>query len=225
MIKRLSLGIPQNTHEQLVALSDFYKQDVAETINNILDVVGHLSQSIITIAKEYQVPVTLNATIQALFETGIHSTYSLFNVLLENLGVKGLFALEDFDIKLDEKRMWFLYDALVGCDLYVDQFDVTVEPGVLRLTTTSFIDVEKVGSKALEELKTLVQTIEENEDLELPEEFYELEDYSVEVDEGESDENWTLTVDCTAESFDYSPTVRSISEFVGKIFEKAGIPY
>jgi hypothetical protein len=56
-----------------------------------------------------------------------------------------------------------------------------LEPGVKVLRVDSIIEVEKVGEKALEKLKALVQDLEE------PEEFMDLEtyDFEFEIDDEE----------------------------------------
>ena len=214
MVKKVSLNIPDDSYKELASLSDFYKQDIKNTITGILDVMGHRCQSIINLSKEYKVPVKPSTVMFHVIEVGLHSVYVLFNKVLENLGVKGLYTLGDFDVDLDENHMWFSYDALVGCNLQIDGFYVDIGPGLKTLTTTSYIEVKKVDDKVLGKLKKLVQSVE------VPEEFGELEDYNIEVEE---EEFWTLRIDCTAESLGYLPSVKRISEFVEQVFKKAGI--
>jgi len=217
MVKKVSLNISDDSYKELASLSDFYKQDVKEAIISILDAVGGHARAIINLSKGYEVPVELKTVISHTLGAGFNSIYSLFNEVLENLEVKGLYTLSDFDIDLDENYMWFSYDALVGCNLQIDGFYVTLKPGVKTLTTNSYIEVKKVNNKALRKLKKLVRSVE------VPEEFDELEDYDIEIEEDE--EFWTLKIDCTAESFNYLPSVNRISEFVERAFKKAGIKY
>ena len=175
------------------------------------------------------------------------------NEILENLEIKGLYTLSDSGIELDENSMsysmWFWYDALTGCNLQIDRFYVQINPGLKYLDTESYIDVEninveKVNSKALGNLLKLVRSgevpeesdllfeykIEIREELEklvrsieVPEEFYDLEEYKIEIQEDE--ELWTLKIDCVADSLNYLPSVKRISEFVEHVFKKAGIEY
>jgi hypothetical protein len=217
MVKKVSLNIPDDSYKELASLSDFYKQDVKDVIISILGGVGGHARAIIHLSKEYKVPVELETVISHTFGAGFHSIYSLFDEILENLNVKGLYTLSDLDVNLDENYMFFWYDALVGCDLQIDGFYVTLEPGVKTLTTNSYIEVKKVNNKALGKLKKLVRSIE------VPEEFDELEDYNIEIEEAE--EFWILKIDCTAESLNYLPTVDGMSKFVERIFKKAGIKY
>ena len=217
MVKKVSLNIPDDSYKQLASLSDFYNQDVKNAIISILDVVGGKGQRIINLSKEYKVPVKLVTVMSLIFRAGFDSIYTLFNKVLENLEVKGLYTLEDFGIDLDENYMWFFYAALVGCNLLIDGFYIDLKPGLKRLTTNSYIEVKKVNSKVLGKLKKLVQSVE------VPEEFDEIEDYNIEIEEDE--EFWTLKIDCTAESLNYLPSVNRISEFVEQVFKKAGIEY
>ena len=215
MVKKISLNIPDDSYKELASLSDFYKQDVKDAIISMLDVVGGHARAIINLSKEYKVPVELKTLISHTFGAGFNSIYSLFNEILENLEVKGLYTLGDFDVNLDENYIFFSYDALVGCNLQIDGFYVTLEPGVKTLTTNSYIEVKKVNNIVLGKLKKLVRSVE------VPEEFDELEDYSIEIEEDE--EFWTLKIDCTAESLGYLPDVNRMSEFVEQIFKKAEI--
>lgn len=214
MVKKLSLNIPDDSYEKLASLSDFYKQDIKSIVVSILDVVSLQSRGILNLSKEYKVPVKLDTVMFHLFDAGFNSIYSLFNEVLEKLEVKGLYLLEDFETKLDEDYIFFAYAALAGCNLHVDSFYLTID-GLKTLTTNSLIEVEKVSKQALGKLKELVQNIVE------PEEFLNLEDYNIEIEEEE--EFWTLRIDCMAESLDYLPSVKQVSRFVEQIFKKAGI--
>ena len=218
MKKQVILDIDEDAYKSLTALSDLYGQDVEKTINDILDVIGFESRWIMSLSKEYRVPLGLVAVMSHIFGAGRHLTYSLFDKILESLDAKGFFFGSDLEIDLDEHRIWVNYPALAGCHLYVDEFDVTVDPGHVRLTAPSYLDAEKVSGNTLERLKAMVDNIGETE---LPEEFYDLEGYSVEVDEDE--DHLALVVDCTAESLDYSPKVSTVSDLVRQILVQAGI--
>lgn len=216
MDKKVSLSISNSIYKELTSLSDFYKQDVKDTIGSILDAVSKNSRGIINLSKEYKVPIELNTVMFDLLEAAFNSTSYLFNELLEKLEVKGLFRLEDSEIKLDEEYMWFYYSALGGCNLYVDTFDITIERGLRTLTTYSHIEVNEVNKQILEKLKKLVQSIEE------PYEFADsLEDFNIEIEETE--QIWTLQIDLVAESLAYLPSVNRVSEFVKQMFKKAGM--
>jgi hypothetical protein len=217
MVKKVSLNIPDDSYKELASLSDFYKQDVKDAIISVLDVVGGHARAIINLSKEYKVPVELKTVISHTLGAGFNSIYSLFNEILENLKVQGLYTLGDFSVNLDKNYIFLSYDALVGCNLQIDGFYVTLQPGVRTLTTNSYIEVKKVNNEALRKLKKLVRSVE------VPEEFDELEDYDIEIEEDE--EFWTLRIDCTAESFNYLPSVNRISEFVERTFKKAGIKH
>jgi len=109
------------------------------------------------LGKEYKVPTKLSMVMSHVFSAGFNSLHALFNEILEHLEVKGLYTLGDFDTDLDERYMWFSYDALVGCDLRVDNFYVTLESGHTTLTTNSYIEVEKTSNKAIAKLKKLIK--------------------------------------------------------------------
>lgn len=219
MVKKVSLSIPDDIFKGLTSLSDFYKQYVKNVIISILDAISRESQWIINLSKEYKVPVELNTVISVMLDAAIHSIISLFNEVLEKLGVKGLFTLADLHIDLDENLMVLYYAALEGCNLYIDAFDIEVKPGLKTLTTTSYIEVEKVNKEILSKLKEIVRS----QSFEVPEEFDDLEYYDIRIEEEE--EFWDLKIDCTAMSFDYLPSVSRISEFVKQMFEELGITY
>ena len=215
MVKKISLNISDDSYKELASLSDFYKQDAKNAIASILDVVGREGQRIINLGKEYKVPVKLITVMYHMFDAGFSSINNLFNNVLESLEVKGLYTLSDFDVNLDENYMMFYYAALVGCNLQIDGFYITLEPGLKTLTTNSYIDVKQVKSEVLSRLKKFTRSVE------VPEEFGELEGYNIEIEENE--EFLTLRIECTAESLNYLPSINRISKFVEQIFEKAGI--
>ena len=216
MNKKISLTVTEDSYKKLSSLSDFYNLDVENAIISILDVVGREEQWIINLSKDYKVPVKLTTVMSHIFFAGFHSMRTIFNEVLENLEVKGLYTLSDFDIDLDENYMWLSYAALRGCNLLIDQIDITLKSGLKGLTTHSYIEVKKVNNKVLGKLKELVESIEIP-----PREFGDVTDYKIEVEE--DDEFWHLRIDFTDESLSYLPSVKGISKFVERIFKKAGI--
>ena len=216
MNKKISLTVTEDSYKKLSSLSDFYNLDVENAIISILDVVGREEQWIINLSKDYKVPVKLTTVMSHIFFAGFHSMRAIFNEVLENLEVKGLYTLGDLDTDLDENYMWLSYAALRGCNLLIDQIDITLKSGLKGLTTHSYIEVKKVNNKVLGKLKELVESIEIP-----PREFGDVTDYKIEVEE--DDEFWHLRVDFTDESLSYLPSVKGISKFVERIFKKAGI--
>jgi len=217
MNKKISITIPKDGYKELSSLSDFYELDVENAIISILDVVGKEGQWIINLSKDYKVPVKLTTVMSHIFSAGFHSMRAIFNEVLENLEVKGLYTLGDLDTDLDENYVWLHFDALVGCTLQIDGFSVVLEPGLKTLSATSYIEVKDVSNEALGKLKKLVKSDE------VLEEFgaLELEDYSMEI---EGDEEFcTLVIHCWAESLSYLPSIKRLSRFVEKLFKKAGI--
>jgi hypothetical protein len=220
MVKKVSLNISDDSYQRLASLGDFYKRDIKKAIVDILDVVGHESQWIINLGKEYKVPVKLNTVMAHMLDASHTSIYSLFNEILERLEVKGLYVLEDLDIDLDKNYMFFSYTALRGCDLRIEEFHITLDPGLKTLTTTSYIEVKKVNKQVLGKLKELVQSVEVSEELG---ELSDLEDYNIKIEEGE--EFWYLKIECTGESLDCLPSVSKVSKFVERVFKEAGIEH
>lgn len=216
MNKKISLTVTEDSYKKLSSLSDFYNLDVENAIVSILDVVGRVGRGIINLSKDYKVPVKLTTVMSHIFFAGFHSMRAIFNEVLENLEVKGLYTLGDLDTDLDENYMWLSYAALRGCNLLIDQIDITLKSGLKGLTTHSYIEVKKVNNKVLGKLKELVESIEIP-----PREFGDVTDYKIEVEE--DDEFWHLRVDFTDESLSYLPSVKGISKFVERIFKKAGI--
>lgn len=214
MVKRVSLTIPDEIYKELIALSDSYKLGIQETIISILKAVGMESRWIIDLRKDYEVPVNLTNVVTHVVSAAFHSL-SLFNKILEKMEVKGLYRLEDFDFNLDKNYMLFYYSALAGCNLKIDAFDVTIQPGFKSLTTYSYIEVGKANKGILGDLKRFIQTVQ------VPEEFDYLEDYDIEIIEEET--FWILQINCTADSFDNLLSIKEISRFVGQVFKKVGI--
>ena len=216
MVKKVSLNISDDSYKELASLSDFYNQNVEDVIISILDVVGRSTWKIINLSKKYKVPVKLVTMISDIFDAGNNVIYGLYEEVLENLEFnKGLYTLQDLGIDLEENVMWFYYVALEGCNLKIVSFHLEIRPGLKYLDTESYIDVEKVNDEVLGKLEKLIKSIE------VPEEFYDLEDYEIKI--GGDEEFLTLKIDCVADSLNYLPSLNIISEFVEQIFKKAGI--
>lgn len=218
MVKRVSLTVANDTYENLAALSDHYGEDVQDAIKDMLEIISMNSRWVTNLKDNYKVPVGLRNVLAHIIGVAFHSL-SLFNKVLEKMDVKGLYTLEDFEVDLDENYMWLFYDALAGCHLKVDAFDITIKPGLKRLTTFTYIEVRKNSKRLLEDLKKFIQNIQASAEFDqIPEEFEYLEDYDIEIiEEGEL---WTLQIDCIADSFDNLPSIRRISRFIEQIFKK-----
>ena len=217
MNKKISLTVPEDSYKKLSSLSDFYKLDVENALISILDVVGREGQGIINLSEDYKVPVKLTTVMSHIFFAGFDSMRAIFNKVLENLEVKGLYTLGDLDTDLDANYMLLHFDALVGCNLQIDGFSVVLEPGLKTLRATSYIDVKEVSNEALAKLKKLVKSDEVLEEFDA----LEIEDYNIEIEEDE--ESLTLVIHCWAESLSYLPSIKRLSKFVEKLFKKAGI--
>jgi len=216
MVKKVSLNISDDSYNELASLSDFYNQDVEDTITNILDTVGMNASRIINISKKYKTPVELVTMISDIFDAGRNLIYGLYDAVLENLEFnKGLYSLEDLGIDLNENVMWFYYVALKGCNLQIDAFHLEIRPGLKYLDTESYLDVDKLNDEVLGRLEKLIKNIE------VPEEFYDLDDYEIKI--GGDEEFLTLKIDCVTDSLDYLPSLKIISEFVEQIFKKVEI--
>jgi len=217
MTKKVSLKITDETYKNLVSLAGSHKENVEDVIAGILDVVGMFEYQITELGKEYKVPRTRkpDSVVLTLFDAGFHSLQALFNEVLEKLEVKGCYVLADIDVDLDKSYMFFYYTALRGCKLQIDSFAITLEPGIVTLSTSSLIEAAKIDAKALRKLKKIIK------DAELPVDMENyLEDYNIEIQE---EEFWDLKIDCTAESLGCLPSVKGMSKFVKQIFKKAGI--
>lgn len=216
MVKKVSLNISDDSYKELASLSDFYNQDIEDIIIKILDTVGMNARRIINLNKEYKAPLELDTIISDIFDAGNTLIRDLFDKVLENLEFnKGLYSLEDLGIDLDENVSWFYYVALDGCNLQIDTFHLEIRPGLKYLDTESSINGEKLNDEVLGKLETLIKNIE------VPEEFYELEDYEIKI--GGDEEFLKLKIDCVADSLNYLPSLTIISEFVDQIFKKVGI--
>lgn len=211
MVKRVSLTLTDDIYENLAALSDYYTENIQDTIKSILEIISMNSRWITNLRNDYKVSVNLKNVLTHIIYAAFHSL-SLFNNVLEKMDVKGLYTLEDFEFDLDENYMWLNYSALADCDLKIDTFDITIRPGLKTLTTYSCIEAGKANQRILEDLKSFIQTIQ------VPAEFEYLEDYNIEIIEEE--EFWTLKIDCTADSFNNLPSIKRISRFVDLIFKK-----
>ncbi|RJS84564.1 hypothetical protein CW702_02335 [Candidatus Bathyarchaeota archaeon] len=217
MNRKVSVSLSQKNYDLLAELSDFYKQSIERTINDIVDALQFSCETIKRLSKEYKVPTNLAGIILDLLEMGDYSYKYLFGEVLERLGAKGLFKLVDLDITPEDNYTWLSYAAMRGCNLYIDEFDVTLSPPSISATYT--IETEKTESEALERLKKIVQNIEE--DLELPEDFYDV-DYDVYIDDT-IEEFWSLVVNCSVDDFNYLPDLNVISDLIRQILKKAGI--
>jgi hypothetical protein len=215
--KQISISIPVDTYTKLASLGDFYKVDIKKLINDILCVIGVNTNLITYTNNEYKWPLDTTFVFENLLEAGYHSR-DLFNAILERLGVKGLFILDDFEVKLDEMYFLFNYLALETSNLFVDSFSVEMESGGMNIATDSFIDIKNLDGKALSKLEKIVKKIDAM-DYPLPDELSDLE-LSTEIEK--EDEYWRLYFRYQS-SFEYTPEISSISKFIEKIFKKAGI--
>ena len=217
MVKNMSINLPEEAYEKIKTLSDFFNQDIEQTIISILDAIGKNGYWIKTLGKD-KVPLEFESVLFHMLDASHHSI-GLFDNILEKFDAKGLYIIADFDYNLDEYYYFFVYDSLKGNPLFIDSFHVAIfEPGELkRLTTHSLIDVKKNKERSLEKLKKIAV------DIDICEKFDHLEDNTIEIEE--DDEIWSLRIDLYAESLDYLPSIKQVSKLVKQIFKNSGIKY
>jgi len=216
MVKKVTLEIPDEVHEQLSSLCAFYKQDVKQIIFRILKAIGSEHRDLTYLSEQSGLSTDIERTLRETVWTSIHST-SLFNYMLEKLGVKGEFWLDDFDFDLEENYFMFHYCARSDNLYNIYSFDVTKEPGRVSLSTNTGFYINEVGQEALNKLKQVA----ENHDFETPKGFDYVDEIDVEIEEGE--EMWTLRINCWTEALGELPTIKQVSQLVKRICKKAGI--
>ncbi len=214
MTRKVVLSIPDDNYKELASLSEFYKQDIKQTILEILETVGRNEDFLKKLNKGYKVPAEPKWALADVLHAGTDLILSS-SIVLELLQAEGLFTLTELSCDLDESSFDFSYDALNGSNLCVDQFFVTMGHELKSLRAYSIIDAAKVGKKSLEKLEKLVEEIEQ------PKEFYDVEEYDIDIMPGE--EYPSLVIRCDAESLGDFPNVKELSRFVERLFKKAGI--
>ncbi|MEM2108780.1 MAG: hypothetical protein QXL10_05810 [Candidatus Bathyarchaeia archaeon] len=214
MTRKVTLNIPEECFEELRSLGEFYKQDVKKTILEIIEAVSSKSSLLTYLCGEYKVPVNPRMVLGHMFSAAQSMMY-VANEVLEKLGVKGLFTLEDFSFNIDERRFNFVFDCLSGSNLLIDYFDIQVEPGSIWVTTYLSISAEETDAEALSKLKEAVEDVSE------PAAFADCEDFSVKIEEDEA--IYTLKVDYMTDDWDYLPSIKHVVKLVKDIFKKAGI--
>jgi hypothetical protein len=217
MPKRISIEIPDENYEELSSLSKSFKQDVNQTVTDTLEVMVMESKFLENISKEYKVLITPKMILSHTFDAARRSM-ELFNEILEKIEAKGLFMLEDFEFNLDEFSFTFTYAALEGSNTNVYSFCLTLESGVKTLRADSIIEVSKVGEEALENLEKVVQDFVEQGH----EEFEGVETYDIDVEQDDP-EFAHLVITCVAETLENFPSVKELSQIIGKLFKKSGI--
>jgi hypothetical protein len=214
MTRKVVLSIPDGNYRELASLSEFYKQDIKQTILEILESVGRNENFLKKMNKGYKVPAEPKWALDDVLNAGTDLIRSSNNVL-ELLQAEGLFTLNELSCDLDESSFDFSYEALKGSNLCVDQLFVTIEQGLKSLRAHSIIDAAKVGKKSIEKLEKLVEEIEQ------PKEFYDVEEYDIDIEPEE--EYPSLIIRCDAESLGDFPNIKELSRFVERLFKKAGI--
>ena len=69
----------------LASLGEFYNKDVKQVISDILTAVSMAAGQVITLGKEYKVPMELGRAISIILNAGFDSIYLIFNPILEQL--------------------------------------------------------------------------------------------------------------------------------------------
>ena len=149
MVKKISLDLPDESYEELASLGEFYTKDVKQVISDILNAVSMDTHHVISLAKEYKVQMELDRTILFMLDAGWDAIYLIFNTILEQLGVKGLYMFDDCGYNVDEHDLWFHCICLQGCNLQIDDFFIHLKSGGPSLSAYSYVEAEKISSEKL----------------------------------------------------------------------------
>ena len=152
MEKKISLKIPERTLKNLVSISDFYNQDIDQTIIGILNAIGKKSSSIIAQGKEKKRSVEFEKILVDLLQAGGLSA-DFFRMIPKELGSEDLFVLEDFDFCLEEDRLSIHYAATQKSALWITNFALEIIHSNYTLSCDSYVNIEKVSPEVLDSLE------------------------------------------------------------------------
>jgi hypothetical protein len=216
MSKILSLTLSDEVYKQLSSLGDLYKQDVNQTVDQILKAVGSQQSRIADIGTWTGAP-DLEGALHETVWTCIH-LYGVAYGVLNRLQVNGQFSLDDFCSNLDDNYFMFLFSARSDSLYDIYSFDVTKEDEQISLTTNTVLPLKEITPQMLEKLNQVIEA----RDFETPQGFESVDEVEFEVEESDK-ENSTLTLSIWTESLEDLPTIKQVSQLVKRIFRKAGI--
>lgn len=206
-IEKITLNVPEETFKDLNSLSDFYNQDVNQTIISILNAISLESGWIINLGKEKKRSMIFDRILNEFLRAGVHSTY-FFEKIPQELGGEGLFVLEDFDFSLVEDHFWFSYAATQESNLWITSFQFAMNHDDNTITCNFYVNFEKEDEKSLENLECEAANYFEELDP---------EHYSYEVTED------GISIEYTADSLEDFPSLKQISKIIKEICKEAGI--
>ncbi|MBA7600808.1 hypothetical protein ES703_07868 [subsurface metagenome] len=220
----ISLDIPQDIYDNLKILSGAFSQDVEETVNEVLDAVARTQFNIrwLLESKENEVnPHGLRYLISHRINLGSMAERELFGKILKELNAEGgHFGAGDMTIDLDDNSIWINYNGLIGSNLCVDAFDVTLT-GLKRLTADCTIHVDEDNYETSERVQEHAQRIRRTQK-ELPEEFHNLDPWEVDV-LVDDETSFILRAYFSEDFWGYLPPIPSISEFFEKVLASAEV--
>jgi len=206
-MEKITLSVPEEIFKDLNSLSDFYNQDVNQTIISILNAISVESGWIINLAKEKKRSVIFDRILNEFLRAGVYSAH-FFEKIPQELGGEGLFVLEDFDFSFVEDHLWFNYAATQESNLWITSFEFARNHCDNTITCNFYVDVEKAGAESLEKLECEAANYFEELDP---------EHYSYEVNED------SISIQYTASSIEDFPILKQISKIIKEICAGAGI--
>lgn len=213
MTKKISLDIPEKNYEELSSLGKLYNKDVSQVILDVIDAVSMESHSIKAIRKESEVTKDLTSAIHSVLFVGRAAIDTIFNPILDKLGVKGHYLLGDMEFDLNENYIWFNFTELRDSNLAIDEFGFFLESGVPSILASAHIETENIN---IEKLKKLIEEAEWPE----TEEYAEMDPFEASIID-EDEEIVTIQINLSAEIVDDLPSIKSLSKFIEKILKKA----
>lgn len=215
---KLLIDIPKESYDQLNELSETYKADINELVQDVISVLGNHVNGITQLSDQYIAPYKLTTLLYHILDAGIFSSFLIFYKILEALEAKGRFIAQDYEIDLDDFRLWINYFNLVGSDFLIDGFDITLQTHSVILTANSSFEKNEVSEQMVDRLKQIIDEMEDLE-IELPDELVESEFEFTVLD----DDVITVQLDIYEENFSYLPTIPVIDSLFQTIYQLAGI--
>jgi hypothetical protein len=209
--------ISKDAQDRLKVLSEYFNKDINEIVSEIIEIVSYESHGIIQRSEDYKIPVSLTNVFSHLSRASNLSTYSLFNVILDKLEGKGCFMASDMICDLDDTTIWIHFDGLNGSPLSVGSLDVWLKSG--RCSMSISYTLYDIGEES--DIPEKIQQVLEGETIReiVPEEFYALDDWNIQVEKEE--EYVSLVLDVGPEYLGYVPTMPIVSSFFQKIIKTA----
>lgn len=203
----LKISISEEHYNELRKLAEKFNLSVEECIEIMARMIAVSSTWIEHVKSKFKVPVDFAMVLSNLIIAGFLSFTLLCDELLSIIGASGYFSLENFELDIDENRVWLKFVPLEGSNLPIDYLEISFGRGPVYMEVGRHLELTP---EEIEEVRKFINDY--SRDLKTIHEF--------DLILAQEEDTYLLILSCIREHFNDLPNIKDFISIINDILRR-----